>query len=140
MVKDPLLIIKQLVIPKNSTITFHYEIPNFEEVYKYLCNIDVQIGIAIKPSTNIEHKINVDKVLIMTVEPGFGGQKMEVECGSKIAQLRKLFNCKIGIDGGVNNVSIGNVISADYFVVGSYFFSSKDKRKCVDELLDIINT
>lgn len=139
MVNDPISLLEKLKLPKNCTVTVHYEIPDFECTLSYLRLYKVCIGVAIKPSTEIKSKILVDKVLIMGVEPGFGGQMMDLGCARMITKVREMMDCEIGIDGGVNDKSIQRVIDADYFVVGSHFFKSKDKKKCISDLEDILN-
>lgn len=139
MVSNPLILIKQLAIPKSSTITVHYEISNFENVMHHIKSIGCKIGVAIKPKTTLKN-LEVDKVLIMTVEPGHGGQKMIPECVKKIDLLRREFKGEIGIDGGVNIETLDDVIDADYFVVGSYFFNSQDHEACYHELLEKLSS
>lgn len=97
-------------------ITIHYEIENFEKVFQYLIEKKeeffkkgkkLSIGIAIKPSTQIleitKYLKKVDKILVMTVEPGFGGQTYIYEMNKKIVCIKEINSeIKIQIDGGVN--------------------------------------
>ncbi|KAM0676100.1 hypothetical protein GVAV_000062 [Gurleya vavrai] len=138
MLENPLIIIKQLEIPKNSTITIHKEIKDYKNTINYLKEKHFKIGVAIKPDTEINDFVHIDKLLIMTVEPGYGGQNMILDCIKKIEKYKLLFNGEIGIDGGVNFKNINKVSKADYFVVGSYFFKHENQKKCLDELYEII--
>lgn len=111
-------------------ITFHIEASC--DIKKYINLVkknNINVGISIKPDTNIDKIIPylkyVDLVLVMSVNPGFGGQKFIEETSSRIDYLyeyRKENNLKykIEVDGGVNNVTINKCNKADIVVVGSY--------------------
>lgn len=96
-----------------------------------------KFGISIKPKTPptvLENFLdNIDLVLVMTVEPGFGGQKIIPECIEKIPYIKQLIqksqkNIILQIDGGVNYENLESLFlkGADWFVVGSAFFKEKD--------------
>ena len=118
-------------------ITFHIE--NTESINSVIDKIHgcgKKAGLAIKPATDVsalsEYLKDLDLVLVMTVEPGFGGQKIIPECVHKIAELveiRKAQNLdfKISVDGGINEKTIQDVIDAgaDVIVSGSAFFSGR---------------
>lgn len=114
-------------------ITIHYEIDNFEKVLKYLNDKNIRAGVAIKPNTDIKdiqkYKNKIDTVLIMTVEPGYGGQKYIDEVNEKIKIASKIFSDKnIEIDGGVNEDTIRFGIENDVstFVIGTSIIKSKN--------------
>lgn len=114
-------------------ITIHSEISNFKETIEYLKKQDVEVGVAIKPNTNLDevekYKEKFDTLLIMTVEPGFGGQKYIDNMNDKIKEAKKIFKSKkIEIDGGVNFINIKNGIELeiDDFVIGSYLSKSNN--------------
>lgn len=120
-----------------DNITFHYEATNSEEdchrIISYLKEKYVKVGLSIKPGTNPEKLIpfldEVDMVLIMSVEPGFGGQAFIEETYNKIAFFREYrrdcnLNYLIEVDGGVNDQNAHNLKNAgcDVIVAGSYVF------------------
>ena len=93
----------------------------------------MKVGVSIKPATpvnDISHLLSeVDMVLVMTVQPGFGGQKYIEECTEKIQELRDLIqeeelDVNIQVDGGINEETMETVMQAgaNYLVAGSYVF------------------
>ena len=126
-------------------ITIHYEIENFEYALNYLINKkhelngDFKIGVSIKPKTEIscleKYIEKIDKVLIMSVEPGFGGQKYIDSVTKKVEELNAKYKNKyIQIDGGINDETIIYPIrnNINSIVVGSYL------TKSIDDLFDKI--
>ncbi|MDR2943259.1 MAG: ribulose-phosphate 3-epimerase [Treponema sp.] len=127
-------------------ITFHYEAEIHAQ--KYLDEIrgfGLKAGIAVVPSTPVsaleETLPFIDLALIMTVNPGFGGQKLIPECLEKVKKLVKIresagLDFKISVDGGVNESTAGSVKSAgaDILVIGSAFFENSDKKGLVSRL------
>ena len=126
-------------------ITIHYEIENFEYALNYLIdkknelNGDLKIGVSIKPKTEIscleKYIEKIDKVLIMSVEPGFGGQKYIDSVTKKVEELNAKYKNKyIQIDGGINDETIIYPIrnNINSIVVGSYL------TKSIDDLFDKI--
>lgn len=122
-------------------ITIHYEIENFESVLSYLYekkellkkkyDRNLVIGVSIKPKTNIEvlkkYKDKFSKLLIMSVEPGLGGQKYIEDTTQKLKQARKMYKDHIiQVDGGINFINVKEVINngVDSIVVGSYLTDS----------------
>ena len=94
----------------------------------------VKVGISIKPATpvnDISHLLSdVDMVLVMTVQPGFGGQKYIDDCTKKICELRELIekedlDVDIQVDGGINDETMETVMraGANLLVAGSYVFN-----------------
>ena len=94
----------------------------------------VKVGVSIKPATpvnDISHLLeDVDMVLIMTVQPGFGGQKYLAECTEKIEELKEIIdreelNVDIEVDGGINDETIETAMKAgaNVLVAGSYVFN-----------------
>ena len=132
-----------------SIITFHYEAcKSDEEVLKHIYYIKesgIKPAISIKPGTKIE-KIKkfiplVHMVLIMTVEPGKGGQKLIPETVEKTKELKKYIeennlDTYIEVDGGVNKETIDMVKTAgiDIAVAGSAIISAEDFKKAINEL------
>lgn len=118
-------------------ITFHYEnVENIESVLEQIHNTGIKAGLAIKPKTPVsaieKYLSKLDLLLVMTVEPGFGGQKIIPECVTKVSELvqirkEKKLDFLISVDGGVNENTIQSVIDAgaDVIVSGSAFFAGR---------------
>lgn len=110
-------------------ITFHLEVKNTLENIYYIKGKNIKVGIAINPNTTIE-KLKpylelIDLVLVMSVEPGYGGQTFIEDSLDKIEKLyyyRKEHNLKfkIEVDGGVNDKIIPKLNKCDIIVVGSF--------------------
>lgn len=125
-------------------ITFHFEATeNPKEIIEYIQSKNIKVGISIKPRTTVEDLIPylnlVDLILIMSVEPGKGGQKYLTSANEKIDELELLRNAYkyrylIEVDGGINNNTIKECLNADIFVVGSYITSSEDYEEKINEI------
>lgn len=120
-------------------ITFHYEATNNPlEIIEYIKKNNIKVGISIKPETEI-NKIqpflkDVDLVLVMSVEPGKGGQKYIENSTNKINELKQLrinnnYNYLIEVDGGINNETKNKAKNADILVVGSYITNNNYEEK-----------
>lgn len=130
--------------PEADIITFHYEAVSLETanlIIEKLHSLNKKVGIAIKPNTPVEvltGLINkVDMILIMTVEPGFGGQKLIESCVSKIEEVRNINSeIDIEVDGGVNleNVSMLTSKGANVIVAGTAIFKAEDKKKVIEKM------
>ena len=124
-------------------ITVHLEATNdAEALIKQIKDLGVKAGITIKPGTPVEAVFPyidmVDMVLIMTVEPGFGGQSLIESCLDKIKVLREMRpSLDIEIDGGVKCENIDKVIEAgaNVIVAGSAVFGADDPTKVVKSLM-----
>ncbi len=127
---------------KPNIITIHYEAlkcyKEFLKIVKYLHKKDILVGLAIKPQTPVEivsRLLNlVDLVLIMSVEPGKSGQKFIEESLEKIKVAKSIVGQKdiiIEVDGGINQENAQKVIKsgADFLVMGSAFYTSKDQKE-----------
>lgn len=130
--------------PEADIITFHYEAVSLETanlIIEKLHSLNKKAGIAIKPNTSVEvleKLINkVDMILIMTVEPGFGGQKLIESCVSKIEEVRNINSAiDIEVDGGINleNVSLLTSKGANVIVAGTAIFNAEDKKKVIEKM------
>jgi len=117
-------------------ITFHYEATaHSHRLIQMIHERGLKAGVAICPGTPVavlsELLSSVDIILVMTVNPGWGGQKIIPSCVDKVVELKKLreekgYNYLISVDGGVNNETIGSVVDAgsDVIVSGSAFFNN----------------
>lgn len=141
MVNNPLEYIKQLQNKNIKYITFHLEIKeNIKEIITSIKKLNYKVGIAIKPTTQIEQikpYLNmIDLVLIMSVEPGYGGQKFIKNSIEKAITLKKLDNnIKIEMDGGINNTNINKIKKyVDIAVVGSYITNNNNYNQAINNL------
>jgi ribulose-phosphate 3-epimerase len=130
-----------------NLITFHNEVKCDKiGLIEDIKSSGIKAGISIKPKTPVS-KIEkllplIDLVLVMSVEPGFGGQSFMKDMISKIKNLRKLidenkYNCIIEVDGGINSQTSPLCIKAgaDVLVSGSYILSAPDPSKALKSLL-----
>lgn len=128
-------------------VSFHIEATNHaDRVIQIIKNSGKKAGIVLNPQTPIESVKyllpKLDYVLIMTVNPGFGGQKFIPEMLEKIEELAKIreekgFSLLIQVDGGVNveTSKLCRDKGADLLVCGSFLFGAEDKEKTLGELL-----
>ncbi len=126
-------------------ITFHFEALQHDEIInacEFIHSKGKMVGISIKPSTSctaiLPYLQYIDMVLIMTVEPGFGGQSFMHQMVDKIKAIRSInSDIDIEVDGGINNetIKIVNEAGANIFVLGTAFFKS-DKTLSIEELLN----
>jgi ribulose-phosphate 3-epimerase len=123
-------------------VIIHYEACNNpKDLIEKVHSKEKQIGLAINPETSIDvvkpFLNDLDLVLIMTVNPGKGGQEFKDEVLSKIETLRRLWpNGNIEVDGGINNENIKKVVEAgaNLICVGTYIFKSKDIKQAIESL------
>ena len=149
MVKDVKNFVDSYAIFNPNTITFHYEACKDEnevmELIKYVKEKARKVGLAINPETQLE-KIKkflpyVHEVLVMTVVPGEGGQKLIPETINKIEELSKIrddenLDFDIEVDGGINveNSDELKENGADILVAGSAILNSKNYKKTIKDL------
>ena len=149
MIENPERYIKAFAKAGADLITFHYEACKDKEHVKSVINLikseNKKVGISIKPKTEpnkiFEFLQDVDLVLIMTVEPGFGGQEFISECSEKIREIKAQAknNLIIQVDGGINNLTAKTCVSfgANSLVAGSYIYNSNDYEKAVKSLMNL---
>lgn len=122
-------------------ITFHIEVnQNIDKLIEKIKDLGIKVGIAIKPNTDINllkpYLKDIDLVLVMSVEPGFGGQSFIENSTNRINEIKKLkeensYHYVIEVDGGINDKSISKVSNALIKVVGSYI-TNDDYQKQID--------
>ena len=140
MVAKPKDFIENLTVENVDTITIHIEIDDIEHLIKLIKSYNFKVGLAIKPKTDInllDKYINsIDKIIVMSVEPGYGGQKFIESTPERINLIRKKRNdILIEVDGGINNETITKIDNiADIAVVGSYITSNEDYEKAIISL------
>lgn len=129
-----------------NIITIHIEtVSQPEKIIKHIKKDKVKAGISLNPDTplkSIKNVLNnVDMVLIMSVNPGFGGQKFIESSYNKIKMIReevikRELNIDIEVDGGISNENAAKVISvgADILVAGNSIFGQKNVKQAIDDL------
>ena len=135
MVEHPEEQIKSFAQAGADWITFHWESTvHVHRVIQQIHELGKKAGVAIVPSTPVSAISEIleyaDIILVMTVNPGFGGQKLIPSCIEKVKELvllreQKGYSFKISVDGGINNETLGLALDAvvDIFVSGSSFFN-----------------
>ena len=143
MIDNPEKYIKDFAMAGSDYITFHYEatLDNTSNVIKMIKDFGVKAGISIKPKTQpevIKKYINdLDLVLVMTVEPGFGGQKFMADCADKIKIIRKYSDSVIiEVDGGINRETAVycKELGVNALVAGNYIFSADNMKEAIASL------
>ena len=150
MVTEPMRFVKQFAKVGADYLTFHYEAckedKEVEEIIQEIHKYKMKAGLSIKPGTPIDKVFpfltKLDLVLIMSVEPGMGGQKFIPETLDKISALinemvEERSNALISVDGGINDITGKDClnIGADVLVAGNYLFSASDFKEAYKNLL-----
>ena len=149
MVNDPMSFVKKFAKTGANYLTFHYEACQddkeveavIDEIHKY----KMKAGLSIKPATPVEKIFpflaKLDLVLVMSVEPGLGGQKFIPETLDKISALiaeivEVRSNALISVDGGINDITGKDClnIGADVLVAGNFLFSAPNFKERYDSL------
>ncbi|XP_078441662.1 ribulose-phosphate 3-epimerase, cytoplasmic isoform-like isoform X2 [Wolffia australiana] len=146
MVTNPIDYVEPLGKAGASGFTFHIEVAkdNWQELIQKIKSKGMLPGVALKPSTPVEevfslveHANPVELVLVMTVEPGFGGQKFMPEMMEKVCRLRERYpSLTIEVDGGLGPSTIDMAASAgaNCIVAGSSVFSAADPAEVISTL------
>lgn len=130
------------------SISVHYEALQDFSILNNIKNSGISSGLAIKPKTSVEsifpYLEHIDFIIIMTVEPGFSGQKFIESSALKIKSLRQELDrrktsVKIEIDGGVNDQTLQWLSEADILVSGHYIFKSNNYRSAISRLKGVVN-
>lgn len=147
MISNPQKYIKDFVQAGADIITFHYEaVSDVLDTINLIKSFNVKVGISIKPNTDVKvlnpYLKNLDLVLIMSVEPGFGGQEFMENALEKIKYLKthqSKYNYLIEVDGGINQQTGQMCLQAgaDILVAGSYIFKAKNRKKAVESLIKL---
>lgn len=128
------------------SVTFHAEASeNPVALARAIRAIGARAGVAIKPGTDVEPFLDLlsefDQLLVMTVEPGFGGQSLIEETLTKVSKARRKIDAEkldvwLQVDGGIDESNIERVASlgADTFVAGSAVFKAQDRAKQIENL------
>lgn len=151
MSDNPKLLVPAFVKAGADLIEIHYEAMKEDEVnhwLEFMHNNHVKAGLVLNPETPAtvikKFATKVDQILIMTVHPGFGGQKF-IDESNKIKEVKKILDsvnsqAPIEVDGGVNDKTIVTAQKAgtNIFVVGSYIFKSQNIAQTIENLNKIL--
>lgn len=123
-----------------NRIIIPLEIDQVSESIEQIIKTGAEVGLSINPATPIEklepYVNKIDTVLVMSVEPGFGGQKFIAQTVDKVREIKdKRWPVKIGVDGGINDLVVKDLVDAgaDYLVIGSHLIEGS-----IDENLEKI--
>lgn len=148
MIDRPVRYVESFVNAGADLLTFHVEADikeNIQAAIDKTKNMNVKAGLSLKPGTSVDAVIpfmdDLDLVLVMTVEPGFGGQSFMHDMIPKIEQLSKYINdhnlnCELEVDGGVdiNTAPLVKKAGANVLVAGSAVFKEKDRAAIIHSL------
>ena len=145
MIERPVLYAPRFQVGPEDVITFHVEAKDPpEEAIRVIRGLGCKVGISLKPGTPLSaikpYLAQVDWVLVMSVEPGFGGQEFMPEALDRIRKLRELIGARpvtIAVDGGINAGNVRQVVEAgaEVIVAGSAVFGTPDPRAAAGELI-----
>lgn len=152
MIKDPKKYALDFIKAGADILTFHYEAldtkQEIHELIDFIHNNNTKVGISIKPNTKVEvldeFLDKVDLVLVMSVEPGFGGQSFIPTALDKISYLKnKKINenkkYEIEVDGGINKETSKLCVDAgvEVLVAGTYIYNNKDRKLLIEEMQNL---
>lgn len=151
MVSNPSRIIPKFVAAGSEWVSFHIETGDrIAENIDYLHGEGCKAGLVLNPDTDVEkvypYLKNLDYVLLMSVFPGYGGQKFIPETLDRVKQLKGKIQeenpaCLIQVDGGINTSFIRPLreAGADLFVIGTFLFNSENISETASNILDQYN-
>jgi len=144
MIDHPAFYAPQFIVNPDDAIIFHIEAqPDPSKAFRVIAEQGARCGVTLKPGTLLEtiepYLDHVSMVLVMSVEPGFGGQAFLPTSLSRIRLLKDLIgtrNIEISVDGGINASTIGSIAQAgaDIAVVGSAIFGAADRAAAISQL------
>ena len=145
MIENPERYIEDFAKAGADILTFHYEAvdeTNIEKIINQIKAFNIKAGMSIKPKTTAEVVLPyismLDLVLVMTVEPGFGGQKFMNDCAEKLPTIKAHANenLVIQVDGGINaeTAKICTQKGANSLVAGNYIYKSDDITYAINSL------
>lgn len=146
MISEPMKYIKAFADAGSDIITIHHEaMENPQEAIDYIHSLGKMAGISVKPGTDVAvvepYLKKLDLLLIMTVEPGFGGQSYIEAMNEKIAKARKMIDAcgkkiYLEVDGGVTaeNITMPAQNGADVMVAGSAIFKAEDISATIQQM------
>lgn len=144
MVEEPSYYIENLKELSNiNNITIHLEIKkDINSLLTKIKECGIKRGISIKPNTDINllkpYLNNIDLILVMSVEPGLGGQSFIEETTERLKDIKKLikdYDILLEVDGGINDKTIKKIPLSDIAVVGSFVTKSDNMEESINKLL-----
>ena len=147
MIENPSEYIDAFAKAGSDIITVHAEAEkNLTSLLSGIKSSGIKAGVSLKPRSGLDlirsHLKEIDMVLIMTVEPGFGGQEFMSGMLPKIKELRGIYDRDIEVDGGIDNSSAKKAIEAgaNILVAGTYVFKAKNIKKAINNLREEIRS
>lgn len=142
MIENPSEFIEDFKKAGADILTVHYEaVPNLPEVIEMIKGNGIKAGVSIKPGTKVDVLENIlsdlDWALIMSVEPGFGGQEFMPGALDKIKWIRERApSLDIAVDGGINDETGKKCVKAgaNVLIAGSYIFKAEDRVEAIESL------
>ncbi len=151
MIIDPMKYVDAFVDAGADMITFHTESNvDIKSTIDKIHSRGIKAGLTVKPNTPIETVYEylpfIENVLVMSVEPGFGGQGFIHDTMKKVSDVKKIiiennYNCLVQVDGGINDVTARIAIEAgaDDIVSGTYLFKAENMKDAVQTIKSIKN-
>ncbi|MCI5939435.1 MAG: ribulose-phosphate 3-epimerase [Acholeplasmataceae bacterium] len=149
MITDPMKYAPNFIDAGSDILTFHYEAvkshEKINELIDYIHERNVLAGISIKPGTDVKvlepFLKKIDIILVMSVEPGFGGQTFMTNAIDKIKYLKEMkikkgYHYEIEVDGGINKDTLIMCKNAgcEVFVAGTFIFKNSNRKELIEEL------
>lgn len=143
MIENPEKYVEPFVKAGADILTFHYECgTDIKKTIDLIKSFGIKVGLSIKPKTTPDvvfpYLKDLDLLLVMTVEPGFGGQKFMQDCADKIPVIKEKLpeNLIIQVDGGINaeTARICTFYGANSLVAGNYIYKSADIKSAIKSL------
>mgnify|MGYP000634518329 FL=1 len=143
MIENPEKYVEPFVKAGADILTFHYECgTDIKKTIDLIKSFGIKVGLSIKPKTTPDvvfpYLKDLDLLLVMTVEPGFGGQKFMQDCADKIPVIKEKApeNLIIQVDGGINaeTAKICTFYGANSLVAGNYIYKSADIKSAIKSL------
>ncbi len=143
MIENPDEYIDAFIEAGSDLITFHYEAAKDKtlDIIKQIKSKGIKAGLSIKPKTPVDdikdYIADTDLILVMTVEPGFGGQKFINECAIKIKQIKDIRkDVLVQVDGGINDLTakICAKYGVDSLVAGNYIYKAQNIKEAIEKI------
>ena len=143
MIENPEKYVEPFVKAGTDILTFHYECgTDIKKTIDLIKSFGIKVGLSIKPKTTPDvvfpYLKDLELLLVMTVEPGFGGQKFMQDCADKIPVIKEKApeNLIIQVDGGINaeTARICTFYGANSLVAGNYIYKSADIKSAIKSL------
>lgn len=142
MIDEPIRYVDDFQKAGTDYLTFHVEAAiDVRKTLEAIRVAGMKPGLSVRPQTPIKDLLPylefIELILIMSVEPGFGGQSFMPETMNKVRELRKIFKGHISVDGGINAETAKQALvsGADVLVAGTAIFGKADRKAAINDLL-----